>query len=81
MQIDCTRYDCQKVVDVCYWACRHRKGCKDWQNALKESPGIDAIRERLEDSAGKFGRSFDPADLVTVTVTKGRVTSRLTTTD
>lgn len=64
MQIACTRFACQKGVEVCYWACKFRAKCKDWQNALKEAPGIDAISERLESAAKKTGRSFDPQTLV-----------------
>ena len=72
MQIACARYDCQKAVEVCYWACRFRPICKDWENALKETPGIEAIRERLETAAKKSGRLFDPQTLVTLKNTKRR---------
>jgi hypothetical protein len=64
MQIECARYGCQKAVEVCYWVCKFRMKCKDWQNALKGKPGIDAIRERLEGAARKSGRIFDPQSLV-----------------
>ncbi len=67
MQIACTRYDCQKAVEVCYWVCKFRPKCKDWQNALKEKPGIDAIGERLEAAAKKTGRVFDSQTLVVLT--------------
>ena len=60
MQITCKRYDCQKAVEVCYWSCKFRKNCKDWEGALLEIPGIEAIRERLESAARKSGRAFDP---------------------
>jgi hypothetical protein len=66
MQIACAKYSCQKLVEVCYWACKFRPTCKDWQNALKETPGIDAIRESLETAAKKSGRPFDPQTLVTL---------------
>ena len=64
MQIACKRYDCQKAVEVCYWSCKFRKSCKDWEGALVETPGADAIRARLEASAKKSGRAFDPKLLV-----------------
>jgi hypothetical protein len=64
MQIACKRYDCQKAVEVCYWSCKFRKNCKDWECALVEIPGVDAIRTRLEAAAGKTGREFDPKLLV-----------------
>jgi len=64
MQIACKRYDCQKAVEVCYWSCKFRKICKDWEGALVETPGADAVRVRLEASAKKSGRAFDPKLLV-----------------
>ncbi len=64
MQIACKRFDCQKAVEVCYWSCKFRKGCKDWANALTEAPGAAAIRERLEAAAKKSGRLFDAATLL-----------------
>ena len=64
MQIACKRYDCQKAVEVCYWSCKFRKICKDWEGALAETPGVNAIRERLEAAAKKSGRPFDPKLLV-----------------
>ncbi len=64
MQIECQRYSCQKGVEVCYWVCKFRSKCKDWEGALKDRPGIDAIRERLESASKKSGRAFDPASLV-----------------
>jgi hypothetical protein len=64
MQITCKRYDCQKAVEVCYWSCKFRKTCKDWEAALIETPGADAIRARIEASARKSGRVFDPNSLV-----------------
>jgi hypothetical protein len=60
MQIACKRYGCQKAVEVCYWSCKFRKNCKDWEGALVEMPGADAVRERLEAAAKKSGRAFDP---------------------
>jgi hypothetical protein len=60
MQIACKRFDCQKAVEVCYWSCKFRKTCKDWEGALIEIPGVEAIRARLEASAKKSGRAFDP---------------------
>jgi len=64
MQIACKRYDCQKAVEVCYWSCKFRKICKDWEGALVATPGVDAIRERLEAAAKKSGRAFDPQLLI-----------------
>lgn len=64
MQIACKRFDCMKAVEVCYWSCKFRKNCKDWENALAETPGVDAIRERLEAAAKKSGRVFDPQLLI-----------------
>ncbi len=60
MQIACKRYECQKAVEVCYWSCKFRKNCKDWEGALIGTPGAGAIRERLEAAAKKSGRPFDP---------------------
>jgi hypothetical protein len=70
MQIGCTRYSCQKAVEVCYWVCKYRAICKDWQNALKEKPGTEAISERLETASKKTGRAFDPQTLVVLTKAK-----------
>ena len=64
MQIDCKRYSCQKAVEVCYWSCKFRKNCKDWEGALIGTPGVSAIRERIEAAAKKSGRVFDPKLLV-----------------
>jgi len=64
MQIECKRYSCQKSVEVCYWVCKFRKSCKDWQNGLKEEPGLEAIESHLKEAAKKKGRAFDPIDLV-----------------
>jgi hypothetical protein len=77
MQIYCNRYYCHKAVEVCYWACKFRRNCKDWQDALKETPGIDAIRERLEASSKKTGRAFDPKALVVLTGVKRKAKSRV----
>jgi hypothetical protein len=81
MQIACARYDCQKAVEVCYWVCKFRANCKDWQNALKETPGIDAIRERLEAAAKKSGRVFDQQKLVVLTGSKRKVKAALSAKD
>ncbi len=70
MQIGCKRFDCMKAVEVCYWSCKFRKNCKDWEGALAGLPGADAIRERLEAAAKKSGRAFTPADLVVLKKTK-----------
>jgi hypothetical protein len=75
MQIECARYGCQKAVEVCYWVCKFRANCKDWQNALKGRPGIDAIRDRLEAAAKKTGRVYDPKSLVVLTGVKRRARS------
>lgn len=64
MQIGCHRFGCQKAVEVCYWSCKYRKGCKDWKQALEGDPGEEAIRLRLESASARTGRSFDLATLV-----------------
>jgi hypothetical protein len=64
MQIACHRFSCQKAVEVCYWACKYRKNCKDWRQALEGEPGVEPIRARLEMASAKSGRVFD---LVTLT--------------
>jgi len=64
MQIACKRYGCQKAVEVCYWACKYRRNCKDWRAALEGEPGMEAIRERLTSAAARTGRLFDPATLI-----------------
>ena len=66
MQIACKRFDCQKAVEVCYWSCKFRKGCKDWANALAETPGAAAIGERLAEASKKSGREFKAVDLAQV---------------
>jgi hypothetical protein len=81
MQIACARYDCQKAVEVCYWVCKFRPKCKDWQNALKETPGIDAIRERLEAASKKSGRAFDQQKLVVITGAKHKAKPALSVKD
>ena len=73
MQIACKRFDCQKAVEVCYWSCKFRKGCKDWENALAEEPGAIAIGERLAEAAKKSGRVFVAADLVQIQSKKRKV--------
>jgi len=75
MQIECTRYGCQKAVEVCYWVCKFRAKCKDWQNALAGRPGIAAIGERLEGAARKTGRTYDPKSLVVLTGLRRRTRS------
>jgi len=60
MQIACKRFSCQKAVEVCYWACKYRRDCKDWHGALDATPGVEAITERLVAAAKKSGRAFDP---------------------
>lgn len=64
MQIACKRYSCQKAVEVCYWSCKFRRNCKDWQNAIAGEPGLVAIQSRLEAAAAKSGRAFDPQTLL-----------------
>lgn len=64
MQIACKRYSCQKAVEVCYWSCKFRRNCKDWQNAMAGEPGLVAIQSRLEAAAAKSGRAFDPQTLL-----------------
>ena len=64
MQIACNRYSCQKAVEVCYWTCKFRRNCKDWQNAIAGAPGLVAIQSRLEAAAAKSGRAFDSQTLV-----------------
>lgn len=64
MQIACKRFGCQKAVEVCYWACKHRRNCKDWHGAMDGEPGRAAIQLRLEAAAAKSGRTFDAGTLV-----------------
>jgi hypothetical protein len=78
MQIACKRYDCQKAVEVCYWSCKFRKDCKDWEGALIETPGVDAVRARLEAAAKKSGRAFDPKLLAVRARKKKRISSKVT---
>lgn len=59
MQIACQRFSCQKAVEVCYWSCKFRRNCKDWQKALAGEPGLVSIQSRLEAAAAKTGRAFD----------------------
>ena len=63
MQLACQRFSCQKAVEVCYWSCKFRGKCKDWQKALTGEPGLVAIQSRLEAAAAKTGRTFDPQTL------------------
>ncbi len=64
MQIACKRFSCQKAVEVCYWACKYRRDCKDWHGALNGTPGSSAIAEQLAEAAKKNGRVFDPQTMV-----------------
>ncbi len=64
MQIACKKFGCQKAVEVCYWTCKFRPKCKDWQGALQGQPGTVAITERLAAAAAKTGRSFDVNTLI-----------------
>lgn len=64
MQIACNRFSCQKAVEVCYWACKFRRDCKDWHGALNGSPGLTAVSEQLAASAKKTGRTFDSQTMV-----------------
>lgn len=63
MQIGCHRFSCMKAVEACYWTCKFRKICKDWQNALNGTPGVDAILIQLQSASKKTGRLFDPQSL------------------
>lgn len=63
MQIACRRFSCQKAVEVCYWTCKFRRNCKDWQTALTGEPGLVLIQSRLEAAAAKTGRAFDAQTL------------------
>jgi hypothetical protein len=64
MQIACKRFSCQKAVEVCYWACKYRRDCKDWHGALDGAPGTDAVTERLSAAAKKSGRVFDSKTMI-----------------
>ncbi|NOT58645.1 MAG: hypothetical protein HOP19_00295 [Acidobacteria bacterium] len=72
MQIACQRFSCQKAVEVCYWSCKFRGKCKDWQKALTGEPGLVAIQSRLESAAAKTGRAFDPQTLASPARAKSR---------
>jgi len=72
MQIACQRFSCQKAVEVCYWSCKFRGKCKDWQKAMTGEPGLVAIQSRLESAAAKTGRAFDPQTLASPARTKRR---------
>lgn len=63
MQLACQRFSCQKAVEVCYWSCKFRRKCKDWQMAVTGEPGLVAIQSRLEAAAAKSGRAFDAQTL------------------
>jgi len=70
MEIACKKFSCQKAVEVCYWACKHRRDCKDWHGALDGAPGTDAITGQLSASAKKSGRVFDPQTMVLTSASK-----------
>lgn len=67
MQLACQRFGCQKAVEVCYWSCKFRRKCKDWQKAVTGEPGLVAIQSRLEAAAAKSGRAFDLQTLTSPT--------------
>lgn len=73
LQIDCSRYKCYKAVEVCYWSCKFRPKCKDWQKALDETPGIEAVNERLFAASKKSGRSFELLTLTPSAKSKQRM--------
>lgn len=64
MQIACKKFSCQKAVEVCYWACKYRRDCKDWHGAMDGAPGTTAITERLSGAAKKSGRVFDSETMI-----------------
>jgi hypothetical protein len=70
MEIACKKFSCQKAVEVCYWACKHRRDCKDWHGALDGTPGTDAITGQLSAAAKKSGRIFDPQTMVLTSASK-----------
>lgn len=72
MQLACQRFSCQKAVEVCYWSCKFRRTCKDWQKALAGEPGLVLIQSRLEAAAAKTGRAFDPQTLTSPARPKAR---------
>ena len=72
MQLACQRFSCQKAVEVCYWSCKFRRTCKDWQKALAGEPGLVLIQSRLETAAAKTGRAFDPQTLTSPARPKAR---------
>jgi hypothetical protein len=77
MEIACKKFSCQKAVEVCYWACKHRRDCKDWHGALEGIPGTDAIAGQLSAAAKKSGRVFDSQTMVLTSISKKkRKTSR-----
>lgn len=75
MQVYCNKFCCHKAVEVCYWACKHRRDCKDWHGALEATPGTAAIQSQLEAAARKSGRAFDAATMVMLTRKKGKRTA------
>jgi hypothetical protein len=72
MQIACQRFSCMKAVEACYWTCKFRKNCKDWQNALAGAPGADAMFVQLQSASKKTGRPFDPQTLQLLPEKKNR---------
>lgn len=70
MQVYCNKFFCHKAVEVCYWACKYRRDCKDWHGALDVKPGTAAIQAQLETAARKSGRAFDTGTLVFLTAKK-----------
>lgn len=70
MQIACKRYGCQKAVEVCYWACKYRRDCKDWLGALNGQPGVAVITGQLQEADRKSGRVFDPQTMILTSRTK-----------
>ena len=72
MQVYCRKFCCQKAVEVCYWACKYRRDCKDWHGALDVKPGTAAIQAQLEAAARKTGRAFDAATLIMLTSKKNK---------
>ncbi len=70
MQIACKKFSCQKAVEVCYWACKYRRDCKDWHGALEGRPGADAMNGQLTAAAKKSGRVFDPETMILTSASK-----------
>lgn len=80
MQLACQRFSCQKAVEVCYWTCKFRRKCKDWQKALAGEPGSLTIQTYLEAASAKSGRAFDLQTLASpVRIRKGQARLPLAT--